>query len=50
MEVDGQLLDPATLPLGKERRYPLNRRTGGPQSQYGILLKIKLLTMPVIDQ
>jgi hypothetical protein len=35
MEVSGQLHDPATLPQGKNPRYPLGRRLGGPQSRSG---------------
>jgi hypothetical protein len=33
LEVSGQLHAPATLPPGKELRYPLDRLLGGPQSQ-----------------
>jgi hypothetical protein len=35
MEVSGQLHAPAAFPPGKEIRYPLNRRLGGPQSRSG---------------
>jgi hypothetical protein len=35
MEVSGQLHVPATLSPGKEPRYPLDRRLGGPQSRSG---------------
>jgi len=35
MEVTGQLYAPAALPQGKNPRYPLHRRTGGPQSSSG---------------
>jgi hypothetical protein len=35
MEMSGQLHDMATLPLGKQPRYPLVRRLGGPQSWTG---------------
>jgi hypothetical protein len=35
MEVSGQLHVPAALPSGKEPRYPLDRRVGGPQSLSG---------------
>jgi hypothetical protein len=35
MEVSGQLHAMTTLPLGKDPWYTLNRRLGGPQSQYG---------------
>jgi len=31
MEVSGQVYDPATLPPGKNSRYPLDRRLGRPQ-------------------
>jgi len=30
MKVGGQLHAPITLPPGKETRYPLDRRLGGP--------------------
>jgi hypothetical protein len=35
MEVSGQIHAPAALPPGKQLRYPLDRRLGGPQSQSG---------------
>jgi hypothetical protein len=35
MEVTGQFRDPAALPPGKDRRDPLDRRLGGPQSRSG---------------
>jgi hypothetical protein len=35
MKVSGQLQAPAALSRGKRRRYPLDRRLGGPQSRYG---------------
>jgi hypothetical protein len=35
MEVSGQIHDPAALPPGKEHRYPIDRRLGGPQSRSG---------------
>jgi hypothetical protein len=35
MEMNGQLHAPAALPPGKEHRYPLDRRLGGPQSRSG---------------
>jgi len=35
MEVSGQLHSSVALPPGKEPWYPLDRRLGGPQSQYG---------------
>jgi len=34
MEVSGQLFAPAALPPGKEPRYPLDRRLGGPQVKH----------------
>jgi hypothetical protein len=34
MEVSGQLHPPATLPLEKELLVPLDRKLGGPQSQF----------------
>jgi len=33
MEVSGPLQAPLDLPQGKNPRYPLNRRMGGPKSQ-----------------
>jgi hypothetical protein len=35
MEVSSELHAPATLSPGKEPRYPLDRRLGGPQSRSG---------------
>jgi hypothetical protein len=35
VEVSGQFHAPAALPPGKELRYPLDRRLGGPQSRSG---------------
>jgi len=35
MEVSGQLHAPVTSPPGKRLWYPLERRLGGTQSQYG---------------
>jgi hypothetical protein len=35
MGVSGQLRAPAALPPGKEPRYPLDRRLGGPQGRSG---------------
>jgi hypothetical protein len=35
MEVIGQLHAPVALPSGKELRYPLDRRLGGPQNRSG---------------
>jgi hypothetical protein len=35
MEVSGQLHAPAALPPGKDPRYTLDRRLGGPQSRSG---------------
>jgi hypothetical protein len=34
-EVSGQIHAPAALPSGKEPRFPLDRRLGGPQSRSG---------------
>jgi hypothetical protein len=41
--VSGQLDAPAALPPGKEPRYPLYRRLGGPQSQSGRCGEEKIL-------
>ena len=38
--VGGQRHVPAVLPPGKENRYPLHRRLGGPQGRSGRLRKI----------
>jgi hypothetical protein len=35
MKLNGQFCDPAALPRGKEPRYPMDRRLGGPQSRSG---------------
>jgi hypothetical protein len=35
MELSGKLHAPAALPPGKDPRYPLDRRPGGPQSRSG---------------
>jgi hypothetical protein len=35
LEASGQLHAPAALPPEKEPRHPVNRRVGGPQSEYG---------------
>jgi hypothetical protein len=35
MKMSGQLHDPAALLPGKQPRYPLDRRLGGPQSWSG---------------
>jgi hypothetical protein len=35
MEVSGQIHAPAALPQGKNLRYPLDRRLGGPQIRSG---------------
>jgi hypothetical protein len=40
MRVGGQRHAPAALPPGKETRYPLYRRLGGPQGRSGRLRKI----------
>jgi hypothetical protein len=41
--VSGQLHAPAALPPGKEPRYPLDRRLGGPQSRSGRFGEEKIL-------
>jgi hypothetical protein len=41
MEVSGQLPAPTDLPLGREPRYQLNRRLGGPHSRSALLEKRK---------
>ena len=41
--VGGDLHAPATLPPGKETRYPLYRRLGGPQGRSGRVRKISPL-------
>jgi hypothetical protein len=40
--VSGQLHTPAALPLGKEPRYPLDRKFGGPQSRCERHGKVKI--------
>jgi hypothetical protein len=35
MEVNGQLKVPTALPQGKNPRYQLDRRLGGPQGRFG---------------
>jgi len=41
---------PATLPLGKEHQYPLDRKLGGPWSQSGCSGKDKIsLPLPGIE-
>jgi hypothetical protein len=35
MEVSGQVHAPAALPLGKESRYPFDRKLNGPHSRSG---------------
>jgi hypothetical protein len=35
MQVSGQIHAAATLPLGNEPQYPLDKRVGGPQSLSG---------------
>jgi hypothetical protein len=35
MEVSGQLHASVAFPLGKDPRYPLDRKLGGPQSRSG---------------
>jgi hypothetical protein len=46
VEVSSQLYDPAVLPPGKERRYPFDRRMGGPQSRSGRGGEEKSITTP----
>jgi hypothetical protein len=41
--VSSQLHPPAALPPGKEPRYPLDRRLGGPQSRSGRCGEEKIL-------
>jgi hypothetical protein len=41
-DVSGQLHAPATLPPGKETRYPLDRRLGGPQNGLNLVVKRKI--------
>jgi hypothetical protein len=43
MEVSDQLHDPAASPPGKEPRYPLDRRLGGPQSRSGRHVEEKIV-------
>jgi hypothetical protein len=43
LDVTGQLHAPAALPPGKETRYPLDRRLGGPQSRSGQYGEVKIL-------
>jgi hypothetical protein len=48
--VSAQLHVPAALPLGKEPRYPLNRRLGGPRNRSGRLREgASLLPLPGIE-
>jgi hypothetical protein len=50
MEVCGQLHAHAALPPGKDPRYPLYRRLGGPQSRSGRYEKEKnRLPLPEIE-
>jgi hypothetical protein len=44
LKVSGQLQAPSALPPGKEPRYPLDRRLGGPQSRSGWHGEVKILT------
>jgi hypothetical protein len=43
MRVGGQFHAPAALPPGKETRYPLYRKLGGPQGRSGRVRKISPL-------
>jgi hypothetical protein len=43
MEWSGQLNEPAALLPGKEVRYPLARRLGGPQNRSGCGSKEKII-------
>jgi hypothetical protein len=38
MKVSGQLHAPTALPPGKNSRYPGDRRLGGPQSRFELIL------------
>jgi hypothetical protein len=51
MEVSRQLHTQAALPPGKDPypRYPLDRRSGGPQSRSGRRGKKKFLTLPELE-
>jgi hypothetical protein len=49
MEVSGQLHTLANLPPGKEPRYPLDRRLGGPQSRFGRCGEENILALPEIE-
>jgi hypothetical protein len=47
MKVGSQLFAPASLPPKYEPCYPLIRRLGGPQSQFGLFGKErKILSLP----
>jgi hypothetical protein len=47
MEVSGQLHAPAAMPRGKNPRYSLYRRLGGPQNRSGHCGEDKSLLAPV---
>jgi hypothetical protein len=50
MDVSGQPHTLATLPLGKNPWYPLNRRMGGPNDSLGVFGEEKnLLALPEIE-
>jgi hypothetical protein len=49
MELSGQLHAPAALPPGKEPRYPLDRRPGGPHNRSGRCGEEKNLSLPGIE-
>jgi hypothetical protein len=46
MGVGGKRHSPAALPPGKETRYPLYRKLGGPQGRSGRVRKISSTTDP----
>jgi len=50
MVVSGQLHAPATLCSGKEPRYILKRKLGGPRNQYSIFKKRKKSLAPSRNQ
>jgi len=50
MEMSGQLHVPVTLPQGKGPWYPLDRRLGGPWSQFGCGGKEKEISPPAVNQ
>jgi len=50
MEVSGQLHGPAALSPEKERRYPLDRRLGGPQRRSGRGEEEKNSQLPLVTE